>query len=142
MIRALTAATTALMLLALPVSASSQSQDEINATLGGDPDLWDGLFAVALADQIRENCDTIQARSLRATAFIYDLYSTARGYGFSRAEIRAFQVDDGTAERMRAQVHDYFDENGVREDAPETYCVLGLAEIAAETSAGTLLRAR
>jgi len=128
------------LMLAAPVSATTQA--EINATLRADVSIWDGLFAIALADQLRETCPTLEARRIRATRFIYGIYGQARDYGFSRSEIRAFQRDDGVGDQMRARVMGYFEENGVREGAPETYCALGEAEIAAGSPAGTLLRAR
>jgi hypothetical protein len=140
MVRAAIIAAFAVGLSGAPVTATSQQ--DINATLGGDPAIWSGLFTLALADQIRTVCPTIEARTIRATRFVYDVYSLARAYGYSRQEIRAFQVDDSTEERMRAEVLAYFQEHNVREGEPETYCALGEAEIAAGTPAGTLLRAR
>jgi hypothetical protein len=140
MVRTLTASLLALTLIATPALATPQT--EINATLRNDQSIWDGLFALALADQIRENCETIEARTFRATRFVYGVYSDARAYGFSRQEIRAFQVDDGTEAQMRARVQDYYTQHGVRIGASETYCALGLAEISAGTPAGNLMRAR
>ena len=140
MVRTLTASFLALGLMTAPVLATTQQ--EINTTLRNDAAIWDGLFVLALADQIRETCPTMEARTLRATRFVFSVYSRARDYGYSRAEIRAFQVDDGTEVQMRARVQGYFDQNGVRMGAPETFCALGSAEIAAGTPAGTLLRAR
>jgi len=140
MIRGLSASALALTLLALPVTAATQ--DEINATLSGDAELWAGLFSLAVADQIRENCDSLEVRTLRTTAFVYDLYGQARDYGYSRREIRAFQTADATEARMRAEVAAYFAQHGVRAGDPETYCALGLSEIAAGSQAGELLRAR
>lgn len=140
MVKYLVAAFLAMSMISGPVMATSQQ--EINATLRADPQVWEGLFTLALADQLREFCPTLEARTFRATRFVYGLYNQARSYGFSRAEIRAFQVDDGVEVALRARVTSYFDQNGVREGVPETYCALGMAEIAAETPAGTLLRAR
>ncbi len=123
-----------------PVSAATP--EENLAILGADTELWSGLFALAVADEIRNNCPTIEARTLRATAFVYGLYRRARGYGFTRQELRAFQVHETTGTRMRAEVGVYFAQHGVREGVPDTYCALGLAEIAAGSQAGEILRAR
>jgi hypothetical protein len=128
--------------LALAMPAAAATQDEINATLSGDAGIWQGLFALAVADEIRNNCPSIEARTIRATAFVYDLYGQARGYGYSRSEIRAFQTADSTETRMRAEVGAYFAQNGVRQGVPDTYCALGRSEIAAGSQAGELLRAR
>ena len=128
--------------LALSAPARAATQVEINATLEADTELWQGLFAVALADEIRTHCEAIEARTFRATTFVYGLYSRARGYGYSRAEIRGFQTADSTEARMRAEIGAYVAQHGVRVGAPETYCALGQAEIAAGSQAGELLRAR
>jgi len=140
MVNRLTALALAATLFAAPLSAATQ--EEINATLSADAEIWNGLFTIAVADQIREHCDSIEARVFRATRFIYGLYSRARDYGYSRQEIQAFQRDEDVGNRMRAEVMAYLAERGVREDAPETYCALGLAEISADTPVGHLLRAR
>jgi len=140
MVSRLSALALAATLFAAPLAAATQ--EEINATLGADTEIWNGLFAIAVADQIRENCDSIHARTFRATRFIYGLYSQARDYGYSRQEIQAFQHDDAVGDRMRAEVMAYFAEHGVRAGAPDTYCALGVAEISADSPAGHLLRAR
>ncbi|GAB4263538.1 MAG: DUF5333 domain-containing protein [Pararhodobacter sp.] len=128
--------------LSVGAPALAVSQDEINATLAGDAAIWSGLFTLAVADQIRTHCPTIEAREFRATRFVWTLYNAARAYGYSRQEIRAFQTHDSTEARLRAEVMAYFAEHGVREGEPETYCALGLTEISAGTQAGELLRAR
>ena len=130
----------ALMLAASPAVATTQ--DEINATLSGDAELWAGLRALAIADEIRNNCPEVEARTLRATSRVLELYNRAREYGYSRDQIRAFQRADSTEARMRREVLAYFAQNGVREGVSETYCALGRSEIASGTPAGTLLRAR
>ena len=130
----------ALILLASPALAATQT--EINATLGSDAQIWTGLRSLAMADELRNNCPTLEAREWNARFLVVELYNAARAHGFSRQEIRAFQVDDGTETRMRAEVMDYFAQHGVREGDAQTYCALGLSEIAAGSQAGELLRAR
>jgi hypothetical protein len=135
-------AAAALLSLAPAPAAQAATQDEINATLGADTELWQGLFWLAVADEIRKNCDQMDARMLRAVSYVSDMYDRARSYGFSRQEIRGFQTADSTEVRMRADVGAYFAQNGVREGDADTYCALGRAEIAAGSPAGHLLRAR
>ncbi|HPD94032.1 MAG: DUF5333 domain-containing protein [Rhodobacter sp.] len=131
-----------LFALALAAPVQAATQEEINATLAGDPQVWGGLYTLALADQIRANCPAIEARTLRATSFVWSVYNRARDHGYSRAEIRAFQTHATTEARLRAEIGAYFARHGVREGQPDTYCALGHAEIAAGTEAGELLRAR
>lgn len=129
-------------LSAAPLAALASSQAEVNATLGGDTRVWSSLVALAIADEIRTHCPTIEAREFRTTAFVLGLYNHARSLGFSRQEIRAFQVHETTEARLRAEVNGYFAANGVRAGAADTYCAQGLAEIAAGSQAGEFLRAR
>ena len=131
-----------LFALALAAPVQAATQEEINATLAGDPQVWGGLYTLALADQIRTHCPTIEARTLRATSFVWSLYNRARDHGYSRSEIRAFQTHPTTEARLRAEIGAYFTRHGVRDGQPDTYCALGQAEIAAGTEAGELLRAR
>ncbi|WP_417596964.1 DUF5333 domain-containing protein [Pararhodobacter oceanensis] len=138
----LATATLALSLAVTSAQAQTTPQAEVNATLMADDYIWSGLFSVAVADQIRNECARMDARTFRATRFLYDLYGKARDYGYSRDQIDTFRRDEANQELLRTWVMQYFDQHGVRLDAPETFCALGEAEIAAGTRAGTLLRAR
>lgn len=130
----------ALALAVSPVQATTQA--EVNATLGGDAEIWSGLFALAMGNELQENCEAIDVRTLRTTRFVYGLYSRARGFGYSRDQIRAFQRADSTEARLRREVMAYFAEHGVQSGDQQSYCDLGRAEIAAGSQAGELLRAR
>jgi len=127
--------------LAAPALAA-QPQAEVNAALRGDAQIYNGLFAMAVGDQIRRNCDTIDARMVRAITFARSLERRARSLGFTEVQVRAFLDSREEKDRMRAQVERYFAQNGVRSGEPETYCVLGRAEIARGSQAGSLLRTR
>ena len=127
--------------LAAPALAA-QPQAEVNATLRADAEIYNGLFAMAVGDQIRRNCDTIDARMVRALTFARGLERRARSLGFSEPQIRAFLDSREEKDMMRAHVERYFAQNGVRAGEPETYCALGRAEIARGSQAGALLRAR
>jgi hypothetical protein len=110
--------------------------------LGQVAPIVDGLLAVGLADEIRNNCPSISARMLRAAGFMSDLQSKARSMGYSDAEIRAFRKDRTEKARMRARGNAYLKQNGVTKGVPETYCALGRAEIAKSSQIGALLRAK
>ena len=127
--------------LAAP-AAAAQSQAEVNAALRGNAVIYNGLFAIAVADQVRRNCDSVDARMVRAITFARSLERQARSLGFAEPQIRAFIDSREEKDRMRAHVQRYFAEQGVREGVPETYCALGRAEIARGTQAGALLRTR
>ncbi|WP_114966776.1 DUF5333 domain-containing protein [Alkalilacustris brevis] len=133
----LSAALSVAMALAAPAAPS-----DTNTALRSNERIYNGLFAIAVADQVRKNCDEIAPRLLRAYSFLHSLRAHANALGFSDEEITNFIEDRAEKDLMRAHVMRYFDANGVVENKPETYCALGHAEIAAGSQAGALLRAR
>jgi hypothetical protein len=125
-----------------PAQARTQSQAQVNETLRADREIWDGLFWMAVAHELRRVCSTIDARMLRALPYANALYDRARGYGYTRAQIKDFIEDEAEVARMRVEVLRYLTANGVREGVEDTYCARGRVEIAAESRAGQLIRAR
>jgi len=135
----------ALALGALPMgvaTAQARTQADVNATLRADSEIFNGLFVMGIAHGIRDTCPTIDARMLRANSLALSLYNRARSMGFSRDEIRTFLRDDANKAELRAIVIAYYNQQGAQVEQPDTICALGLAEIAAGTPAGALLRAR
>jgi len=101
----------------------------------------DGLFALAIANEIRENCGSVSARMIKAYSFLKSLESQAKSMGYSDAEIRAHIKSDAEKARMRQIGEAYLTENGVTRSNPETFCVLGRSEIQKSSQIGALLRA-
>lgn len=106
------------------------------------PEIDDGLFAIALADELRKTCDTLDARMLRAYSTINALKSRARELGYSDAEIEEHVTSRSEKARMRARGETYLKANGVAVGDAAGYCALGRAEIARKSAIGRLLRAR
>lgn len=102
----------------------------------------DGLFAVAVADEIRQQCDGISARLFRALGYINTLESRAKELGYSEQEIKAYVKSPEEKARMRARGEAYLKANGVSYADKETFCTLGRAEIEKGTLIGQLLRAK
>jgi hypothetical protein len=102
----------------------------------------DGLFSIAVADKIRKECNDISARMLRAHSRLRALYKHARDLGYSEETIKAHVSSSAQKTRMRSKRDAYFAKHGVVQGEPETYCFLGLAEIAHSSQIGALLRAR
>ncbi len=100
------------------------------------------LFYVAVANEIRENCDTISARMFRAINYLYALKKYANDLGYTDAEMEKLGKDKVQQERLRVAVYDYLDSNGVDREVPASYCPLGVAEINKKTPIGALLRSR
>lgn len=139
---AIPAALVACVLSMSVAGAQARTQAEVNAALRSDQEIYNGLYVMGIAHGIRDICPTIEARMLRANSLALNLYSRARSLGFTYAEVRAFLRDEGNKAEMRAIVIAYYNQRGADIEQPQTICALGEAEIAAGTSAGSLLRAR
>lgn len=133
---------TLLAILAVPAAAQSVTQAQVNQTLREHPQISAGLFTVALATAIRDICPSIDGRFFRGLSFLNGLQDQAMALGFTRAQIRAFVEDEAEVARMYDRVRAHAAGRGATEDEPETVCVLGRAEIAANSDVGRLLRQR
>lgn len=102
----------------------------------------DRLVAARVADRIRRNCPTIDARMVYAFSQARALQRYALDQGYSRDEIDAFLDDRAERRRIYAVAEDYMTRNGVREGDAESFCRLGQQEIARNTVSGSLLRAK
>nr|WP_047997008.1 DUF5333 domain-containing protein [Puniceibacterium sp. IMCC21224] len=102
----------------------------------------DGLFAVAMADEIRNKCDGVSARLITAYTFLSRLKSKARELGYSDDEIDDHVTSKPEKARMRARGEAYLKANGVTLGDKSGYCRLGKQEIAKGSQIGALLKAR
>ena len=64
----------------------------------------------------------------------------ARDQGYTEAEVKAFLKDKTEKARIKAAAATYLKKAGAVDGDAETYCVVGRAEIAKGTLAGSLLR--
>lgn len=115
---------------------------EARSPLRDVKEINDGLFVVAVADQIRKECRSISARMLRALSYINALENRAQELGYSKQEIKAYVESKEEKARMRARGEAYLKANGASYADPETFCTLGRAEIAKGSRIGQLLRAK
>ncbi|MEC3860041.1 DUF5333 domain-containing protein [Mesobacterium sp. TK19101] len=102
----------------------------------------DGLLAVAIADELRKRCDTLDARMFRALNYLSSLKDAARGLGYSDAEIEAYVSSKSEKDRMRARGEAYLKTKGVTIGDYAAYCTLGEDEIARGSAIGKLLRVK
>jgi len=123
--------------LAAPASSAAARPHLREAT-----QINDGLFAVAIAREIKDHCPSIRARYFRAFTFLSSLKREAREMGYSNAEIEAYVEDDAEKARMRARGEAYLAEKGVSYDDPQSFCALGREEIEKSSQIGVLLRAK
>ena len=106
------------------------------------PEIENALFAVAIADAIRDRCDDIGARMIRAMGLLRNIKSRANALGYSDAEIRAYVESDTEKARMRTKGWKYLAQNGVSKSKPNSICAFGRAEIAKNSAIGALLRTK
>ena len=98
------------------------------------------LLAAAIGDQIRRNCPTISERRWHVRAEALRLLNHALGLGYDRATIEAY-INDPAARASMAGLRDaWLARNGVVAGDPDSYCRIGLREIAAGTYLGSLMR--
>ena len=101
-----------------------------------------GFYSVGLADEVRKNCDQIDARYIRAISYIKSLERYARDAGYSSSEIDQFVENKKEKERLRARIRADLAKRGASPKNPEGYCTVGREEIAKGSAAGRLLRAK
>jgi len=108
--------------------------------LSEQPQIRDGLIAAAIAYEIGERCDSLDARILRGLAFLGGLRSEAQRMGYTRDEISTFMDDRAEKQRLEAMAWQRFAElGGVRND-PASYCAVGRTQMAEDSQIGRLLR--
>lgn len=134
MLAALTAAMMAVAALATPAAALEPLSQEryIN----------DRLIAARIADRIRRECPSIDARLIYAYSQARALERYALDKGYSRQQVDAFLDSKADRKRIYAVAEDYMARNGVRDGDAESYCRLGRQEIANGTVTGSLLVAK
>lgn len=102
----------------------------------------DRLMQSRLADLLRRECPTPDARMGRALCKARALKRQAPDQGDSQARVGAFLDDREQRKRTNAEADRYMRANGVVNGQPEPFCRLGRDEIARQTIAGSLLSAR
>ena len=134
-------AATVLMALAVPAQGAKAADDGL-PPLREVEEIDNGLLWVALADEIRDRCDDIDARMLTALWYLNSLKRTARDMGYNREQVRAYLNSDAEKARMRARGEAYLAAHGVDPDDKAGLCALGRAEIDRNSRIGTLLKAK
>lgn len=112
------------------------------ASLAQETDINDALFEIAVANEIRKECDSIGPRIFTAIGRMNALKAEARRRGYSDAEIDAYVNDKAEKQKMRARRNEYIRAQGAVPDDGPSLCALGESEIAKQSPIGALLVAR
>ena len=102
----------------------------------------DRLIAARVADRVRRECPSINARIVYAWSQARALKRYAENKGYSSSEIDAFLDSKQDKARIYAAAEDYLTRNGARKGDAESFCRIGRTEIASKSVAGSLLVAK
>ena len=102
----------------------------------------DRLIAARVADRVRRECPSIDARIVYAWTQARALKRYAQDKGYSSAQIDAFLDSKQDKARIYAAAEDYLTRNGAAKGDAESYCRIGRNEIASKSVAGSLLVAK
>ncbi|MEE9388939.1 MAG: DUF5333 domain-containing protein [Paracoccaceae bacterium] len=121
------------LMLMLPLQATALTP------LDKEQHINHSLISAGIADEIRKNCSTVNARMLRALRKAKALEQYARDQGYAEGDVRAFLDSPVERKRVKSTIDSYLAENGVVHGNEATYCSLGRAEIAKGSLIGQLL---
>ena len=119
---------TTLVLSATLASAAIAGSASTKPGLPREGDINNGLLAVAAADKIRRECDSISARFWRARSYLNGLKDMASQRGYTEHEIDTYINDDAEQDKMRVKRNAYFKSKGASNLDPDSLCVLGRDE--------------
>lgn len=105
-----------------------------------EPTIINTLLQGFIGDAIDDNCDTIEARKLRALGELNKLRDYALEQGYSTTEIRALVTSKEEKAKGKAMAAEWLKERGAEPGNPDAYCRIGEEEIAKESLIGYLLR--
>jgi hypothetical protein len=128
--------TTLMTLATLAVATPALALVPINE----EPTIINTLLQGFIGDAIDDNCDTIEARKLRALGELTKLRDYALEQGYSADEIRALVTSKEEKAKGKALAAEWLKERGAEPGNPEAYCKIGEEEIAKESLIGYLLR--
>jgi S-adenosylmethionine synthetase len=99
-----------------------------------------GLMAIAIADEIRKECDDIKPRMIRALSQLNTLKGMAKEMGYSEEEIDDYVNSKAEKTRMRQKAETWLAGQGVDAKDTRALCAFGKADIARGGPVGSFLR--
>jgi hypothetical protein len=128
--------TTLMTLVTLATASPALALVPINE----EPTIINTLLQGFIGDAIDDNCDTIEARKLRALGELNKLRDYALEQGYTAEEIRALVTSKEEKAKAKVIAAEWLKERGAEPGNPEAYCRIGEEEIAKESLIGYLLR--
>lgn len=102
----------------------------------------DRLISARVADRIRRECSSIDARMVYAFTQARALKRYALDKGYSAAEVEAFLDSKADKQRIYAVAEDYLARKGARAGDGDSFCAVGQAEISGKSLIGSFLVAK
>ncbi|SLN30612.1 hypothetical protein AQS8620_00966 [Aquimixticola soesokkakensis] len=100
------------------------------------------MLQVAIAYEVSEKCDSIDARKLKGLNYLWTLRGVASDLGYSDAQIKAYVESKAEKARIRKLGEAYVASKGLDPKVSADLCTLGTQEIASQSLIGSLLRAK
>ncbi|NIY72544.1 DUF5333 domain-containing protein [Marivivens donghaensis] len=122
-------------LLAATIATASGAQTPLKDVT----EISEGLIAAGMAIEIADNCDNISVRLIRGYSYLNGLKSRARDLGYSADEIDAYVDDKVEKARLEDIARERLATKGAVSGNNATYCAVGQAEMAANTTVGSLI---
>ncbi|ARE81735.1 NADH dehydrogenase subunit E [Roseovarius mucosus] len=128
--------------LSLGLGVSSGVAAVRAGSLAQEADINQGLFYMAVADEIRKRCADISPRVMTAISYMRALKAEAQSRGYTEAEIDAYISDKAEKRKIRGRSDDYIRSMGAMPNDGPSLCDLGRAEIAKQSPIGKFLKAK
>ena len=100
----------------------------------------DHLMSIAIADEIRKECDGISARMIKAVSVLQGLKAKAHALGYTNDEIDDYVTSKAEKKRMRKKAEAWLEARGVNGYNEAELCAFGKEQIKAGGQIGELLR--
>lgn len=120
------------------VTAQALAQDL--SGLQAEADIENSLRIVATVEVLRDNCDALDLRKIKAVLYVRGIQSRARKRGYSDAEIEAYVDDQAQKDRLEGIALAYLQSKGAVPGDAQSFCAVAQGEIAAGSTVGGLLK--
>ncbi|MBL9046606.1 MAG: DUF5333 domain-containing protein [Tabrizicola sp.] len=124
----------------LILSAALASPALALVPINEEPVITDKLLQGFIADAIDDNCDTMEARKLRALGELNALRDYALEQGYEAAVVKDFVTSKDEKAKFKAKAAEWLAALGAEPGNSEAHCRIGEEEIAKDSLIGKLLR--
>lgn len=104
------------------------------------PELYEPLFYLAIANEIRKTCPTISEKRVKGIAALWQLRNRANQMGYSDKDIEAFYDSEDERARMAARGEAYLAQFGANRHDADSLCAFGREEIKRNSAIGVYLK--